>query len=125
MRYEPDIRAQIFDQPVETPYYLSVVEEVICIEAALGAYLVEQHENEAPDPQLDDLLALARQEGLSGYVMFEILGMHRPERARVAPPEMHRAVVHYIHQRVLGQKDTPDGLYNAGSEPPPNPARGG
>jgi tetratricopeptide (TPR) repeat protein len=115
MRYEPDIRAQIFDQPAETPYYLSVVEEVICLEAALGAYLVEQHENDdgPPDPKLDDLLALARHDGLSGYVMFEILGMYRPERARVAPPEVHRAVVRYIDQRVLGQKNVPDGVYNA------------
>jgi tetratricopeptide (TPR) repeat protein len=115
MRYEPDIRAEIFDEPAETPYYLSVVEEVICIEAALGAYLVELHEGEekTPDPKLDDLLALAQRDGLSGYVMFEILGMHRPERARVAPPEVHRAVVRYVDQRVLGQKDVPDGVYNA------------
>jgi tetratricopeptide (TPR) repeat protein len=115
MRYEPDIRAQIFDEPAETPYYLSVVEEVICLEAALGAYLVEQRENAdgASDPKLDDLLTLARRDGLSGYVMFEILGMHRPERARVAPQEVHRAVVRYIDQRVLGQKDVPDGVYNA------------
>jgi tetratricopeptide (TPR) repeat protein len=118
MRYEPDVRAQIFDQPAETPYYLSVVEEVICIEAALGAYLVEQSKNEdgEADPKLDELLATARQEGLTGYVMFEILGKRRPERARTAPPEVHRAVVRYIERHVLGQKDVPDGVYNAAND---------
>lgn len=127
MRYEPDVRAKIFDQPAETPYYLSVVEEVICIEAALGAYLVERSEDEegAPDPTLDDLLELAQQEGLSGYVMFEILGKHRPERARVAPPEVHRAVVRYIEKHVLGQTDLPDGVYNAGAGGLPHASRPG
>jgi tetratricopeptide (TPR) repeat protein len=113
MRYEPDVRAQIFEQPPETPYYLSVVEEVICLEAALGAYMVERKEDadEPPDGDLEALLDLAREEGLSGYVMFEILGQHRPERARVAPPEVHRAVARYVERNVFGQKAAPAGVY--------------
>ncbi len=113
MRYEPEVRAQIFEQPAETPYYLSVVEEVICLEAALGAYMIDQQgkgEN-APDEPLEKLLDLAHEEGLSGYVMFEILGKHRPERARVAPPEVHRAMVRYIERELFGQKPAPAGVY--------------
>lgn len=127
MRYEPEIRAQIFDQPEETPYYLSVVEEVICLEAALGAYIAEQvgggddddddddkaSSQTPPDPKLDALLEVAREEGLSGYALFEIIGQHRPERARLAPPEMHRVVVRYIEQHVLGQRAVPEGVYDA------------
>ena len=113
MRYEPEIRAQIFEQPRETPYYLSVVEEVICLEAALGAYMVDRRddEGEARDANLEELLALAHEEGLSGYVMFEILGQHRPERARVAPPEVHRAMVRYVERDLFGQKPAPVGVY--------------
>jgi tetratricopeptide (TPR) repeat protein len=126
LRYEPEVRAQIFDQPEETPYYLSVVEEVICLEAAIGAYIAEQVgggddddddkalREPAADPKLDALLDVARAEGLSGYVLFEILGQHRPERARLAPPEMHRLVVRYVEQHVLGQRDVPEGVYDAG-----------
>src|SRR6185503_271129 len=113
MRYEPEVRAQIFEQPQETPYYLSVVEEVICLEAALGAYMVDRRddEDEAPDANLEDLLALAHEEGLSGYAMFEILGQHRPERARVAPPDVHRAMVRYVERELFGQKPAPVGVY--------------
>ncbi|MEO5730169.1 MAG: hypothetical protein ABI134_16660, partial [Byssovorax sp.] len=113
MRYEPEIRAQIFEQPLETPYYLSVVEEVICLEAALGAYMVDRRDDggEARDANLEELLALAHEEGLSGYVMFEILGQHRPERARVAPPEVHRAMVRYVERELFGQKPAPVGVY--------------
>jgi tetratricopeptide (TPR) repeat protein len=118
MRYEPEVRAQIFEQPAETPYYLSVVEEVICLEAALGAYMVDQRDKgqNAPDERLDRLLALAHEEGLSGYVMFEILGKHRPERARVAPPDVHRAMVRYVERDVFGQKPAPTGVYTVDRE---------
>ena len=118
MRYEPAVRAQIFEQPAETPYYLSVVEEVICLEAALGAYMVDQRDKgeNAPDERLDRLLALAHEEGLSGYVMFEILGKHRPERARVAPPDVHRAMVRYVERDVFGQKPAPTGVYTVQGE---------
>lgn len=113
MRYEPEVRAQIFEQPAETPYYLSVVEEVICLEAALGAYMVDRRDDddEAPDANLEELLSLAHDEGLSGYVMFEILGQHRPERARVAPPDVHRAMVRYVERELFGQKPAPAGVY--------------
>jgi tetratricopeptide (TPR) repeat protein len=118
MRYEPEVRAQIFEQPQETPYYLSVVEEVICLEAALGAYMVDRRDDEdgAPDANLEDLLALAHEEGLSGYVMFEILGQHRPERARVAPPDVHRAMVRYVERDLFGQKPAPVGVYTVRRE---------
>lgn len=111
MRYEPEVRAQIFEQPAETPYYLSVVEEVICLEAALGAYMVDRKDDERPDPGLDELVSLAHEEGLSGYVMFEILGQHRPERARIAPPDVHRAMVRYVERDLFGQKPAPVGVY--------------
>jgi hypothetical protein len=119
----------LFRQPVETPYYLSVVEEVMCLEAAIGAYIVEQAEAQGltdpttpreprpaeSDPRLEGLARLAREDGLSGYAMFEILGMHRPERARGAPPVLHRAVVRYIERYVLGQgaDSSVDGVYVA------------
>lgn len=111
MRYEPEVRAQIFEQPPETPYYLSVVEEVICVEAALGAYLIDRRDDEAADANLDELLVLAHEEGLSGYVMFEILGQHRPERARLAPPDVHRAMVRYVERELFGQRSAPAGVY--------------
>ncbi len=112
MRYEPEVRAQIFEQPRETPYYLSVVEEVICLEAALGAYMVDRkNDDDEPDANLEELLALAHEEGLAGYVMFEILGQHRPERARVAPPDVHRAMVRYVERDLFGQKSAPVGVY--------------
>jgi len=120
MRYEPEVRAQIFEQPKETPYYLSVVEEVICLEAALGTYIVDRHDDEegAPDEDLERLLDLAHEEGLSGYVMFEILGQRRPERARVAPPDVHRAMVRYVERDLFGQKAAPVGVYTVRREKP-------
>lgn len=134
LRYEPEVRAAIFSQPPETPYFLSVVEEVVCIEASIGAYLVEQADaaglldptspREGPPPEgdarLEALAKLSHEEGLGGYVMFEILGKHRPERARGAPPELHRAVVRYVERHVLarggggeGDDDAPGGVYTA------------
>lgn len=108
MRYEPDLRAAIFEEAAQTPYYLSVAEEVICLESAIGAYLFDQataaEKGEAAptDPRVEALLRIAQSEGLSGYAMFEILGRHRPERARTAPPEVHREVVAYVLGYVLG-----------------------
>jgi hypothetical protein len=119
----------LFRQPVGTPYYLSVVEEVMCLEAAVGAYIVEQADAAGltdpttprepravpADPRLEVLARMAREDGLSGYAMFEILGMHRPERARGAPPVLHRAVVRYVERYVLGQGGEPplEGVYTA------------
>jgi tetratricopeptide (TPR) repeat protein len=112
MRYEPALRAQIFQQPRETPYYLSVAEEVVCLEAALGAYLAGKGEKN--DHDLDQLLRIAREDGLSGYVMFEIIGQHRPERARAAPADVHRDTVAYLERWVLVRREPiPEGIYSA------------
>jgi tetratricopeptide (TPR) repeat protein len=101
MRYEPDVRAALWRQPRETPYYLSMGEEVICLEAAIGAYLAARSTGQPASQEMEALAELARDEGLSGYVMFEILGQQRPERARAAPPEIHRDVVRYVERHVL------------------------
>jgi tetratricopeptide (TPR) repeat protein len=112
MRFEPALRSQIFQQPRETPYYLSVAEEVVCLEAALGAYLSTK--GERSDPTLERLLQIAQEDGLSGYVMFEILGQHRPERARTAPADVHRDVVGYLERWVLTRHEpVPEGVYTA------------
>jgi tetratricopeptide (TPR) repeat protein len=113
MRFEPALRAQIFQQPRDTPYSLSVAEEVVCVEAALGAYLA--HQGDRADPALDQLLRIAREEGLSGYVMFEILGQHRPERARTAPADVHRDTATYLEHWVLSsRREAPsEGVYTA------------
>ena len=66
-------------------------------------------------PELDlDLLRIAREDGLSGYVMFEILGQHRPERARAAPADVHRDTVAYLERWVLSKREpAPEGIYTA------------
>jgi tetratricopeptide (TPR) repeat protein len=102
MRHEPDVRAQIFQQARETPYHLSMAEEVVCLEAALGAYQAAKQGGEPPSREYDELFRIAGEDGLSGYVMFEILGQHRPERARGALPQTHRDIVAYIEKHVLG-----------------------
>jgi hypothetical protein len=78
-------------------------EEVLCLEAALGAYAADHLKNpNAPDDAgLESLLAIARDEGVAGYAMIEILGAHRPERARTAPAEVHRAMVGYVEHHLL------------------------
>lgn len=125
MRYEPDVRAALFGYPVTTPYFLSVAEEVICYEASLGARAIEladgdaRGEPAAPDPRSDALLGLARDEGLSGFAMVELLGRQRPERARMAPPAVHRAMVSYVDRFVLGTGGTP-----VDSAPPGQPTAG-
>jgi tetratricopeptide (TPR) repeat protein len=120
MRYEPEVRSAIFEEPPETPYYLSVVEEVICLESGIGAYLfdvgkaAEDNQPLPTDPHVEALLAIAQADGLSGYAMFEILGRYRPERARTAPPDVHREVVAYVLDYVLGSPpDLPPGHYTA------------
>ncbi len=125
VRYEPEVRATLLQQSAETPYFLSVGEEVVCLESAIGAYLFDQasgtEEGESPperSPALEALLELAQSEGLSGYAMFEILGQHRPERARTAPPPLHRAMVKYVSQHVLASgEDPPPGTYEARAVP--------
>jgi tetratricopeptide (TPR) repeat protein len=120
MRYEPEVRSALYEQPPETPYHLSVLEEVLCVEAALGAYLFDRGKDPTSeaDPALEALLELAHDEGLLGYVMFEILGQHRPERARLAPVQVHQAMVSYISKHVLGDGAAPEGLFNASLSTP-------
>lgn len=114
MRYEPDVRAQLFQQPRETPYYLNVAEEVVCLEAALGAYSAARGHEKPAIPDLDQLQKIAAEDGLSGYVMFEILGQHRPERARTAPADVHRDVARYVERHVLARRAAPRaGIYTA------------
>jgi hypothetical protein len=106
MRFEQPLRGELLRQPPETPYYLSVTEEVVCLEAALGAYIASNRgKRDKSDPELEQLLSIARGDGLSGYVMFEILGQHRPERARTAPPEVHRDTVAYVERWVLSHHE--------------------
>ncbi|UQA62713.1 tetratricopeptide repeat protein [Polyangium aurulentum] len=118
LRYEPEVRRTLFDDPPGTPYYLSMVEEMVCIEAAIGAYVAERMtDKEAPfDHGMETLVRLAHEEGLAGYAMTEILGRFRPERARVAPPDVHRAMVRYVERVVLGEpleEDAPGGVFTA------------
>lgn len=101
VRYEPELRELLHGE--DAPYHLGMVEEVVCLEAAIGAYLVHREGGGGgADPALDALVAIARDEGLAGYAMFEILGQHRPERARTAPATVHEATVAYVLRHVLG-----------------------
>ncbi len=108
MRFEPELRGMLFDQPEDAPYFLSAAEEMLCLESAIGAFVADRvaarEEGRAPpeDPQAMGLLGIAHTEGLLGYVMYEILGRHRPEHARTAPLPVHRATVAYIRKYVLG-----------------------
>jgi Flp pilus assembly protein TadD len=121
MRYEPELRELLFDVRPNAPYFLSAAEEMLCIESAIGAYVAERvaakDEGRVPpeDGQALGMLGIARSEGLLGYVMFEILGQHRPERARTAPPGVHRAAFTYVAKHILGDDPDPErDLYFAG-----------
>ncbi len=112
-RYDAALRATVLEEPQDTPYHLSATEEVVCLEAGLGAHL-SAHEHEPsppPDPIAELLLRLAQEHGLSSYAMFEILGQHRPEWARIAPEPSYQATVQYVLTHVLGNQ-------------PPQPAPG-
>ena len=113
LRYEPDMRAELFGVPRDEPYFLSAEEEMICVEAGIGAMIVDRDtpavagDHAVPfaapttlDPS-DALLRMAHTEGLLGYVMFEIIGQARPDIARMAPASTHRAMVTYIEHHVL------------------------
>jgi tetratricopeptide (TPR) repeat protein len=111
MRYEPELRGLIFDVPASEPYFLSATEEILCIESGIGAYVAEratayeQGRSPTEDAQARGLLEIAHRQGLLGYVMFEVLGKHRPEHARTAPPTVFRATVAYVERYVLGVAD--------------------
>jgi tetratricopeptide (TPR) repeat protein len=110
-RYEPHFRAAILQEPPTDPYHLSATEEVVCLEAALGAYVSSQQSEQAkrppPDPLAELLLRLAAERGLSAYAMFEILGRHRPEWLRVAPKPAHDAIVNHVLGSVFDQRQPP------------------
>ncbi len=114
MRYEPELRSALFDAGPRDPYFLSVAEEMFCIESGIGAYIAERavakdEGHAAPeDEQTGALLGLSHTEGLLGFVMYEILGRHRPEHARTAPSTVHRAMVEYVQRHVLAYDPGPD-----------------
>lgn len=120
MRYEQELRSTLFEQPESAPYVLSAAEEMLCIESAIGAYVAERvsarqrGEPSPTDEQAHALLELAHTQGLLGYVMFEILGRHRPEYTRTAPVAVHLATVAYVLERVLGaERDLDRDRYTA------------
>jgi len=123
MRYEPELRRALFEQPTSEPYFLSVAEEMFCVESAIGAYLAERaiaREEGKPEPddeQTAALMNLAHTEGLLGFVMFEILGRYRPEHARAAPSFVHRATMGYVQRHVLGYDPGPDPSLNVAALP--------
>ncbi|MCU0690636.1 MAG: tetratricopeptide repeat protein [Polyangiaceae bacterium] len=105
LRYEPHLRATILKTPPAAPYHLSATEEVVCLEAGVGAHLAALQEAEiarTADPVAERLAHLASTRGLSAYAMFEIIGRYRPEWLRVAPEPVHDAVVDHVLTLVLG-----------------------
>ena len=119
-RYEPELRASLFEIPREEPYFLSATEEMLCFESAIGAFLVERagavEEKRRPleDAQTAAILKIAHTDGLLGFVMFEVLGQRRPERARTAPQNVHQAAALYVEKHVLGyDPESDDGRFVA------------
>ncbi len=114
LRFEPEVRAELLDVPPGTPYFLSAVEETLCLEGGIGAYaglVLEARARGVPPPEDEPsraLLVLAHEQGLLGYAMFEVLGHARPERARAAPEFVRRAMVRYVRARVLGLPSEPN-----------------
>jgi tetratricopeptide (TPR) repeat protein len=123
MRYELELRAALFDEPEGAPYFLSAAEEMFCTESAIGAYVAEQavareHGATPPeDEQTSALMGLAHTEGLLGFIMFEVLGRHRPDVARTAPKFVHRAMVAYVKRHLLGFEPSLDESLFAASMP--------
>jgi tetratricopeptide (TPR) repeat protein len=118
LRYERDVRRALFEPPRDGPYVLTMAEEVVCLQAAAGTYVAERvNEPSGPsDPNMETLVDLGREDGFGGYAMVEIIGQHRPERARAAPEDVHRAMVRYVERVVLGGAlvaDPQDGIYTA------------
>ena len=72
----------------------------------------EEGRSEPEDQQTAALMNLAHSEGLLGFVMFEVLGRHRPEHARRAPTFVHRATMGYVQRHVLGYDPGPDPSLN-------------
>ena len=102
IRFEPELRARLLQIPSTTPYRLSAGEELLCLEAMLGTYLSTRAERV---PNLEALLGIAHRGALGGYVMFEIIGQHRPEWLRLAPDQQLDAVVTYVRRTVMGRQE--------------------
>ena len=107
-RYEPVFRASVLQESADVPYHLSATEEVVCLQAGLGAHVEARVSNPqaAHDPTAELLIQLASEKGLTAFALFEVLGTYRPEWMRVAPRAIHTAIVQHVHLRVLG---TPSG----------------
>jgi tetratricopeptide (TPR) repeat protein len=110
MRFEPGLRAAVLAEQATQPYHLSVTEEVVCLEAGLGAYVEVKRAAQGPpprpapsDPSAEMLLRLAKDRGLASFALFEILGKRRPEWLRVAPKAVHEPLVRYVETNVLGE----------------------
>jgi hypothetical protein len=104
-RYEPGLREAVLKEKPGAAYHLSATEEVVCLEAGLGAHLQLRNEPgrpPEPDPTAELLIRLAQSRGLTSYAMFEIVGKHRPEWLRTAPQAVHEAIVEYVSTRVFG-----------------------
>ncbi len=105
-RYEPEVRRTLLRETTPIAYHLSVTEEVVCIEAGLGAHLqaksAKNSSKPVPDPSAELLMKLASERGLTAFALFELLGMYRPEWLRIAPSEIHDAIVEYALSKVLG-----------------------
>ncbi len=101
IRFEPELRTRLLQVPATRPYRLSAGEELLCLEAMLGTYLSTRAERV---PNLEALLDIARQGALSGYVLFEIVGQHRPEWLRLAPDRQLESVVTYVKRTVMGRR---------------------
>jgi len=120
-RYEPYFRATILQEPATEPYHLSATEEVVCIEAGLGAHIAAQEpapgKTPVPDPAAEMLIKLAETKGLSSFAMFEVVGKVRPEWLRVAPQPVQDGVVDYVLTFVLGQGPPPTAPTSPGGPP--------
>lgn len=109
-RYEPDLRTAILNQGLSIPYHLSATEELVCVEAGLGAYASARQQPGAKtampsDPTAESLIRLARERGLTSFVLFDIIGTYRPDVLRTAPLPVHEAIVRYVKSKVFGLAD--------------------
>jgi tetratricopeptide (TPR) repeat protein len=102
VRFEPELRARLLQVPSGSPYRLTAGEELLCLEAMLGTYASTRTKRV---PKLEALLGIAQQGELGGYVMFEIVGQHRPEWLRLAPDDQLRSVVAYVKRMVMGRQE--------------------
>ena len=97
-RHEPALRSQLLESPVDTPYHLSLTEELLCVES----FLVSVDPQDASERQAGERLdELAERGQLPAFVMFGVLGPHRPEWLRLAPDALFSQVVDHVTLHVL------------------------